>query len=250
METRRAVESSWGLRRILSKIYDSRFFRRVIAPRLSDRRRLALATVLLQGVRGALDVRDESWPSRVTVGHGREDTRWPYQERWVGFEIAPGERVLDIGSGNNPFPKATHLADMYGSDNKHRGGQDIALLRDQRPLVFCDVEALPFRDGAFDFVYCSHVLEHVDDPVRACREIVRVGRRGYLETPTRVSDVMFNFTRIRHHKWHVSAVGGTLVFMQYMEHEYRDMGTNAFFVQFHSRFGSPFQELVHRNRDL
>jgi len=38
--------------------------------------------------------------------------------------------------------------------------------------------AMPFPDKSFDFVYCAHVLEHVDDPIRACREIMRVGKRG------------------------------------------------------------------------
>jgi SAM-dependent methyltransferase len=37
-----------------------------------------------------------------------------------------------------------------------------------------DIHNLPYEDGTFDFVLCSHVLEHVDDPVRATAEIKRV----------------------------------------------------------------------------
>jgi SAM-dependent methyltransferase len=37
-----------------------------------------------------------------------------------------------------------------------------------------DLEALPYDDGAFDIVICSHVLEHVDDDRRAMREMARV----------------------------------------------------------------------------
>ena len=39
-----------------------------------------------------------------------------------------------------------------------------------------DIHDLVFRDGTFDFVICSHVLEHVDDDRAAMREIRRVLR--------------------------------------------------------------------------
>lgn len=40
--------------------------------------------------------------------------------------------------------------------------------------VKMDVHAIPFADDTFDVVFCNHVLEHVDDDIRACREINRV----------------------------------------------------------------------------
>jgi len=52
-----------------------------------------------------------------------------------------------------------------------------------RPTVLGFVENLPFRDGAFDFVIASHVLEHSPDPVRFIAELQRVARAGYIETP-------------------------------------------------------------------
>lgn len=42
--------------------------------------------------------------------------------------------------------------------------------------VRLDVQRLPFADRSFDVVYCSHVLEHVDDDRVAMREIRRVLR--------------------------------------------------------------------------
>lgn len=44
-------------------------------------------------------------------------------------------------------------------------------------LVF-SAEALPFRDGTFDFTYCSEVLEHLDHPERALAEMARTGAGG------------------------------------------------------------------------
>ncbi len=37
-----------------------------------------------------------------------------------------------------------------------------------------DLMNLPFADGSFDAIHCSHVLEHVDDDSQAMRELRRV----------------------------------------------------------------------------
>jgi SAM-dependent methyltransferase len=41
-----------------------------------------------------------------------------------------------------------------------------------------DIRPLPYEDGRFGAVLCSHVLEHVDDDRRAMREMLRVLRAG------------------------------------------------------------------------
>jgi SAM-dependent methyltransferase len=47
-----------------------------------------------------------------------------------------------------------------------------------RPDVVADVQALPFREGVFDAVKATEVLEHVPDPATALAECRRVLRRG------------------------------------------------------------------------
>ena len=47
------------------------------------------------------------------------------------------------------------------------------------------VYKLPFSDNAFDVVVCSEVLEHLDDPARAVRELKRVARSHVLITVPR-----------------------------------------------------------------
>ena len=180
-------------------------------------------------------------------GLGEQEGRFPYQSKWIDFGLKGDERVLDVGSGRHPFPHATHLLDRYSGATSHRTGKLVI----DRPTIIGAIEKLPFADKSFDFVYCSHVLEHVEDPAQACEELMRVGLRGYIETPAKISDVMLNFTRIEnHHRWHVNLVGNTLVFIEWDQRERRDLGSSHFYSELHSPWQNPFQDFVHKNRDL
>lgn len=172
---------------------------------------------------------------------------WTFQNEVMKWDIQDDDLVLDIGSGGWPFKRANHLADKYPDDTTHRVE---VMVRDQRPFFEVDLQRLPFTDHAYDFVFCSHVLEHLDNPGQAIRELMRVGRRGYIEVPTRLSDVMFNFTRLpNHHRWHGMVLGNTLVLTEWNEWERRDLG-NHFFDVLHSEYRNAFQEFFERNRDL
>lgn len=181
-------------------------------------------------------------------GRGSELDRFSYQNKYVNFDIKEGSKVLDIGSGGYPFPLATHLADLYEGETSHRADK---LIRDDRPFTNCNVESTPFADKEFDFVYCSHVLEHLSNPAKACEELMRIGKRGYIETPAKSSDIMFNFTKIHdHHRWHTQVLDQTLVFIEWKDSELRDLGSDYFYNQFNSNWKNPFQELMHNHRDL
>lgn len=181
-------------------------------------------------------------------GRGPAADRYSYQKQFINFNIKKGEKVLDIGFGGYPFQLATHLADLYESGTTHRFEK---LKRDHRPFTLCGVEATPFVDKVFDFVYCSHVLEHVDDPAKACEELMRIGKQGYIETPTKTSDIMFNFTKLpNHHKWHTQILDNTIIFIEWKDSERRNLGTDYFYNQYHSKWKNPYQELIYNNRDL
>ena len=66
---------------------------------------------------------------------------------------------------------------------RQRGGNKLLVPKSAK-LIVGDVTALPFQSDSFDYVYASHVLEHVDSPTSACREVMRVGHAGYIETPS------------------------------------------------------------------
>ncbi len=101
-----------------------------------------------------------------------------------------GKLVLDVGSGHRPHEDATHLVDLLPDNDAERGRP---LRRHGRPLIAATLEALPFKDHAFDFIYACHVLEHMRDPAVACRELMRVGRAGYIETPSPFFEQGYNF---------------------------------------------------------
>ena len=78
-------------------------------------------------------------------------------------------RVLDVGG-----------ARRRGAFRPPAGGRWVVadLITALGPDVTADVQALPFRDGAFDAVKATEILEHVPEPVAALRECRRVLRAG------------------------------------------------------------------------
>ena len=92
-------------------------------------------------------------------------------------------RVLEIGPGHNPFAGVTHLLERNIADGRERGGHALVVPTAAK-LILGEATVLPFAADSFDFVYASHILEHVESPEAACREIMRVGKAGYIETPS------------------------------------------------------------------
>jgi FkbM family methyltransferase len=150
-----------------------------------------------------------------------------YQSRRYNFGIKPTDKVLDIGSGHLPFPLATCLSDISVDDNSYgRAGVPFKHI-DGKTVYECNVEKLPFADKEFDFVYCSHALEHVANPKKACEEIMRVGKRGYIETPKKAKDLWLNNVKVSNHKWAIEKENNTLIFKQYTPEESEGLGCNV-----------------------
>jgi SAM-dependent methyltransferase len=114
-------------------------------------------------------------------------------------------RVLDVGSGPNPWFRSNILCERFLADGVERGGQSVQ--RKNRPFCNCDATALPFRDKSFDFVYCSHVAEHVDDIEKLFSEVQRVGKAGYIETPNYLFEQLVGTTT---HLWALWVEGNVL----------------------------------------
>ena len=117
------------------------------------------------------------------------------QKKWLSSK--KNLKILDLGCSNNNFWKeANHFADIHDfkSDFKRLNLNFTQIKPDER---------LPFNDKEFDYVICSHVLEHVNDPVFLKNEIERIGKSGYLELPTKLSDnLVFGCDEeVFGHKW-------------------------------------------------
>lgn len=93
--------------------------------------------------------------------------------------VCPGDRVLEIGCGAGNI-----LAQVPST---RRCGIDLAesllakaarRLAKQGTLVQGDAEHLPFRDHAWQRVYCSEVLEHIPSPGTALVEMRRLVADG------------------------------------------------------------------------
>jgi SAM-dependent methyltransferase len=117
----------------------------------------------------------------------------------------PWEKVLDVGSGDNPHPRADTLVDNNLTD-EHRWGP----LREPERVILVDARSLPFLDKEFDVVLCAHCIEHCEEPEEVVQEITRVGRRGILEVPTPYLDVWFQPSD--QHRWIFANWEGKLLY--------------------------------------
>jgi len=103
-------------------------------------------------------------------------------------------RVLDVGGWYQPFNLATHVIDLHRCESRrlHEAldPEDEERFSEATWTVHdvCN-SPWPFSDESFDFVVCSHLLEDVRDPISVCRELCRVGKAGYIETPSRIREI-------------------------------------------------------------
>jgi len=161
-----------------------------------------------------IEVLNEKITSSVRLNRYCYLPSWDYQKEIILNSILPDDIVLDIGSGNNPINRANILADFSPDDNFHRSGN----LKEDKPVIICSVERIPVKQKMIDFVLCSHVLEHVNNPSIACNELQRIARRGYVETPAYGKDILIGTGYM--HKWQVVSFERVMNFFEYSKREH------------------------------
>ena len=84
---------------------------------------------------------------------------------------------LEIGPGDIPFKLATHF---IGKNEIISNYIEIDL----------DYQSIPFETNFFDFIYCRHVMEDIQNPDFALKEIFRVSKfGGFIETPSPIIEI-------------------------------------------------------------
>jgi hypothetical protein len=144
--------------------------------------------------------------------------------------LSATDLVLDVGGWACPFNRAQWVLDAETYDTRgyyrtfggapSQGGDQEWFSRDtwvQRDI--CGREPWPFADKQFDFVICSHTLEDIRDPLWVCAELMRVGKRGYIEVPSREWETCRGVEHPRlaglsHHRWLVQIAGNEIEFLQ------------------------------------
>ena len=107
--------------------------------------------------------------SRITYHVRAALAAWLQSEAKRASDDLGRYRVLDVGCGVKPYlPYFEPYADAYVGVDIGNPAADIE----------GSVEALPVDDGSFDLVLCTQVLEHVEDPGQAVRELYRVTAAG------------------------------------------------------------------------
>ncbi len=98
-------------------------------------------------------------------------------------------RICDLG-GSRHFWEKVGLSiphdrvTIYNIDEGTSQGTEAGIA-DDIAIVYYDGTTIPAADGYFDLVVCNSVLEHVPVTARValCREMVRVGKRLFVQTP-------------------------------------------------------------------
>lgn len=140
----------------------------------------------------------------------------------IEARLAPDALVLDVGGWGSPFGRADWVLDLMPYETRGLYGYEAGASEERFSagtwvqLDICDHTPWPFDDHQFDFAVCSHTLEDIRDPIWVCRELQRVAKAGYVETPSRAEEqswgVHGDWVGWSHHRWLVDLVDGTLRF--------------------------------------
>jgi len=169
-------------------------------------------------------------------------------------QIGPTDRVLDIGGWAQSFARADYVMDAMPYETRGWLKQPAASGAHVEKEHFsaatwiqrdmCDRTPWPFEDKFFDYVVCSHTLEDIRDPLWSCSEILRVGKRGYIEVPSKLYEFTFDpamgMVGQPHHRWLVTIEGTRLTF----EMKYHSIHKPGFHLPAYARVGRPPEDEV------
>jgi hypothetical protein len=149
-------------------------------------------------------------PARIalaTVRDGLREVRSYGRERRRHRPRPPASGlVIEVGGGHDPHPRTDLMVEKYLADDFERG----YAVSFAKPVVVGDGHAIPLATGCAAYAIASHVLEHATDPERFAAELTRVADAGFVQLPSRLSELTFGWP---FHPWLVDLEpDGTLLF--------------------------------------
>jgi hypothetical protein len=148
--------------------------------------------------------------------------------------LSPADVVLDIGGWAHPFNRANYVMDSGSYETRGYYNRTFAKANPFPPIGgteeyftaetwiqrdICEKTPFPFADKSLDFVVCSHTLEDIRDPIWVCEEMIRVGKAGYIEVPSRVWESCRGhepgIAGLSHHRWliDIDQAGNSIAFL-------------------------------------
>ncbi len=143
---------------------------------------------------------EELW---LALPEALEPPHFELRKQFLLSAVRPGARALDLGSGEGAFTAvlADARAEVVGAEVARSAIERAQRAHPQLRFVLVAADGpLPFRDGAFDLVWASEVIEHIADTARWLSEVRRVlvpGGRLLLTTPNhgRIAVLMHGIER-------------------------------------------------------
>jgi SAM-dependent methyltransferase len=135
----------------------------------------------MPALRGAILIRLSIPKIHQPIGRYYRSRR--FRRFWDAFQLHRRSRVLDIGgyeyywSFFDRVPRVT-IVNLEPPESRN----------EKFEWVIADARRLPFRDKVFDVAFSNSVIEHVSGPgdrEAFAAETVRVGKRYYVQTPSR-----------------------------------------------------------------
>jgi ubiquinone/menaquinone biosynthesis C-methylase UbiE len=123
-----------------------------------------------------------------------------YQKFKAGYseiKFHPDWKVIDVGGGANPVLRADVVTN-FESEKNQRGAR-IKKLVGKKMHNNLNMEKMDiFKDKEFDYSTCIQTIEHCDDPAKACKELMRISKKGYIECPQILCEELIG---MQNHKW-------------------------------------------------
>ncbi|MEL6584436.1 MAG: methyltransferase domain-containing protein [Pseudomonadota bacterium] len=121
--------------------------------------------------------------------------------------IAPGETMLDVGTGDG------QIALLTGERAQSGGVEGIDVFTRPEthiPVTVFDGTIIPFADNSFDVVSFVDVLHHTDDPLVLLKEAARVARKAVV-LKDHLAENALDHTTLRFMDWVGNAPHGVVL---------------------------------------